>query len=84
MHYWLRVITLSSFWLRPRPLGLAGVEEGKQKKEEEEEEVEDEERLVDARVLVEVEDEERLVDARVLVGNVEEKWRRVIPESASL
>ena len=81
------MITLSSFWLRPRPLGLAGVGEGKQKKEEEEEEEEvvvDEERLVDARVLVEVEDEERLVDARVLVGNVEEKWRRVIPESASL
>ena len=55
------MITLSSFWLRPRPLGLAGVGEGKQKKEEEEEVVED---------------EERLVDARVLVGNVEEKWRR--------
>ena len=66
------MITLSSFWLRPRPLGLAGVEEGKQKKEEEEEEEEV------------VEDEERLVDARVLVGNVEEKWRRGIPESASL
>ena len=65
------MITLSSFWLRPRPLGLAGVGEGKQKKEEEEEEEE-------------VVDEERLVDARVLVGNVEEKWRRVIPESASL